>query len=252
MGVRLVQRTTRSFSLTEEGQLVRDRFQEMADTLADIEESLKRPSPAGVLRITAPYSFTMNMIAPVIAGFLAGHSEVTVSVDLSNRRVDLVSGEFDLALRAGWSENTALIGRKLGDSLFVLCASPGYLAAAAPLDRPEDLARHAILAFHHEVETLRSWTLRRADERVTVEFTPRLAANDHAILLRAALDGAGITCVPRRLVRDHLDAGRLVRCMPDWHHGDAEVFALCPSRRGLSAKLRAFIDHLTRELDFSC
>ena len=252
LGVRLVQRSTRSFGLTEEGILVHLQFQRIAEAEAAIAESLSAPLASGVLRVTAPYSFAMNMIAPLLPDFTAQYPDVSVSIDMSVKQVDLIGEDFDVALRAGRIENSSLVGRRLGASPFVLCASPIYLDGAADLSEPQDLLRHAVLAFHHVIAQPRSWTLKRGDEQVTVQFVPRIAANDAGILLQAAIDGVGLACLPRRLCRDHIASGALRVCLPDWFHGEAEVYALYPSRRGLSPKVRVFIDHLSSQLDFSC
>ena len=251
LGARLVQRSTRSFGLTEAGSLVYREFCRIADARATIADALATDVPTGVLRVTAPFSFALNMLAPVMPAFLAKHPELTVSLDVSIRRVDVIGDNFDIALRAGKVDSSTLVGRKLGVTPFILCAAPDYLAHAPPLAEPADLATHAILAFHHDVETLRSWTLVRGDERVTVAFQPRFAANDHMVLRSAALDGAGITCLPQRLCQAALNTGQLVVCLPDWWHGEAELYALYPHRRALSPKVRAFIDHLAESLDFS-
>ena len=252
LGVRLVQRSTRSFGLTEEGALVHLQFQRIAEAEATIVESLSAPVASGVLRVTAPYSFAMNMIAPLLPSFMAEYPDLSVSIDMSVKQVDLIGEDFDVALRAGRIENSSLVGRRLGVSPFVLCASPAYLDSAPDLAEPQDLVRHAVLAFHHVIAHPRSWTLKRGDEQVTVQFVPRIAANDAGILLQAAIDGVGLTCLPRRLCRDHIASGALRVCLPGWFHGEAEVYALYPNRRGLSPKVRVFIDHLSNQLDFSC
>ena len=252
LGVRLVQRSTRSFGLTEEGILVHLQFQRIAEAEAAIAESLSAPLASGVLRVTAPYSFALNMIAPLLPGFMTQFPDLRVSIDMSVKQVDLIGEDFDVALRAGRIENSSLVGRRLGASPFVLCASPAYLERAADLLQPQDLVLHAVLALHPVIAQPRSWTLKRGDEQVTVQFMPRIAANDPGLLLQAAIDGVGVACLPRRLCRDQIASGVLRVCLPEWFHGEAEVYALYPSRRGLSPKVRAFIDHLASELDFSC
>ena len=251
LGARLVQRSTRSFGLTEEGVLVHEQFLEIAQASATIQEQLGRKQPSGVLRVTAPFSLALNMLTPMLPAFLKSHPDLSVSLDLSARRADLIGEDFDVALRAGRVESTSLVGRRLGITPFVLVATAGYLAAAPPLTEPAHIPNHAVLAFHHTVETLRSWTFAQGDRQVTVQFMPKLTANDHAILLRAAIDGAGVTSLPARLCRDALRSGALVRCLLDWDLGDAEIYALYPSRRELSSKVRVFIDYLAGAIDFS-
>ena len=250
LGSRLIQRSTRSFGLTEAGSVVYREFCKIAEARVTITETLNNKDPSGVLRVTAPFSFALNMLSPLLSNFLAQNPNLTVSIDTSNRRVDVIAEDFDVAIRAGQVESSSLIGCKLGISPFIICASPAYLASSKPLLMPNDLAKHSILAFHHEVNALRSWTLANTDERITVEFVPRLASNDHMVLLRAAIDGVGVTCLPKRLCKSALENVQLVSCLTDWRHGEAAVYALYPSRRALSPKVRAFIDYLRMNLDF--
>ena len=250
VGARLVQRSTRSFGLTEAGHTVLQEFRRIVEARDAIDEALHQSDLQGVLRVTAPYSFAVRMLAPVLPGFLLRYPRLSVSMDLSVRKVDLVGEDFDVAIRAGRIDGTALIGRRLGKSPLVLCASPSYLAGQRKIEHADDLVGKAILAFHHTVEMPREWTLVKDDRRVTIAFIPRLAANDHTILFEAALAGAGIACLPERHCKDMLASGALVRCLSDWEHGESEVYALYPSRRALSAKVRAFVDYLAATLTF--
>ena len=155
-----------------------------------------------------------------------------------------------MAIRAGQMQNSSLVGRRLGASHHIFCASPAYLAARPNLSEPKDLAAHVILAFDPTVEHPRSWTFTREEERQTINFAPKISANDHSILLNAAILGVGVACVPERSAQDALRDGHLYRCLEGWDAGSSEVYALYPSRRALGAGARVFIDHLARTLEF--
>ena len=251
VGARLLQRTPRSFGLTEAGSLVHRQFRKIADARAELDEALDPSAPRGLLRVTAPCSFAQVMVAPLLRDFLATYPAISISMDLNTRRVDLVADEFDVALRMGKIDSVALIGRRLGASRFVLCASPTYLAGAPPLREPADLAQHAAVVFSPTEECPRTMTFVDGDHREVVDIHSRLTATDLGVVLQAALGGTGVACLPERLARDHLRSGALVRCLEGWGHGEAAAYALYPSRRALTPKVRVFIDYLVANLDFS-
>ena len=250
VGAVLLLRSTRSFGLTEAGALVHTEFLKIAEAQRVIREGVASDVPRRAVRVTAPFSLAMSLIVPTLPDFRGAHPAVSLSFSLEVRRADLVDEDFDIAIRAGRMQDSTLIGRRLGASRHVICASPGYLDGHPPLVTPDDLAAHAILAFDPTVEHPRSWTLERGEERRTIAFAAALSANDHALLLDAAVLGVGVACLPERGVRDALRDGALVRCLPEWDAGQSEVYALYPSRRALGAGARAFIDHLASALDF--
>ena len=250
VGARLVQRSTRSFGLTEAGMQVHAQFERIAEATVAIEEAVGTRGVQGLLRVTAPISFAQAMIAPVIPAFLRAHPDVRIQLDATTRRVDLIAEEFDVAIRAGRVQDSALVSRRLGASAMALCASPGYLAAEGPVESVRQLAGQTVIAFNPSGEPPKSWTLTQIDRSETVPIAPRLIVNDNAIALAAALDGFGIACLPRRLCTHEIEAGRLVPLLAEWHHGEAEVWALYPSRRALTPKVRAFVDHLVATLTF--
>ena len=251
IGARLMQRSTRSFGLTDAGLLVLAEFQKIADATAAIEESLKGEDPKGLLRVTAPSSFARHMISPTLPDFFARYPRIALSLDISNRKADVIGEEFDVAIRAGHIESSGLLGRRLGGSKHVICASPQYIASRGPVNSPGDLEKLSVLAFHPSLAQPKTWTLLQGDRKVTVQYEPRLATNDHSIILEAAIDGLGVACLPERLAVAALKDGLLQQCLSDWDAGAADIFALYPSRRSLSPKVRVFIEHLAAALNFS-
>ena len=250
LGARLVNRSTRSFSLTEAGVAVRREFLKAADAHAAIEAALHPDAPSGTVRVTLSHAFALGMVLPTLPAFTAQYPAVRVSLHVSNRREELASEGFDIAIRNGASDATALIGRKLGSTPFIVVASPAYLTASGAPDTVDAIVRHAVLAFDPAEERPARWTLVRDGERRQVAITPVLSANDLQIVLGATELGMGLACLPQRLCRGALSAGRLVQCLPGWVGGHADTYALYSSRRELSPKVRAFLDHMACNTDF--
>ena len=145
-------RSTRSFGLTEAGTLVHTEFSKIAEAQRAIREGLAADAPRGAVRITAPFSLALNMIVPTLPEFFSAYPSVALSFSLDIRQADLIGENFDVAIRAGRMQNSSLVGRRLGASHHIVCASPAYLAARPILSEPKDLAAHAILAFDPTVE----------------------------------------------------------------------------------------------------
>ena len=168
VGARLVQRSTRSFGLTEAGMQVHAQFERIAEATAAIAEAVGAPGVQGLLRVTAPISFAQAMIAPVIPAFLRAHPDVRIQLDANTRRVNLIAEEFDVAIRAGRVQDSALVSRKL--SAMALCASPGYLAAQGPVEFVWQLASQTVIAFNPSGEPPKSWTRLHREFRQRHDF----------------------------------------------------------------------------------
>lgn len=248
LGVRLLNRTTRTLSLTESGQAFLERAVQL---LADVEEAEAAVSaaalvPRGTLRLTAPITFGERHLAPAIAAFAAQHPDLRFDVELSDRVVDLVDEGFDLAVRIGAPGGQALIARRIGTVQMVCCASPGYLARHGTPATPEDLARHRCLTYAY-LAVRDAWRFRDASgrERVAKVAGP-VHANNGRFLAALAVADAGVTLEPDFIVGDDVAAGRLVPLLPGYAPPAAPIHAIYPSRRHLSAKVRAFVDFLAR------
>ncbi len=247
LGVRLVNRTTRRLSLTETG---RSYYERAVSLLADLEEADQAAAAVhgtlrGRMRVAAPLSFGTRHLAPAITEFLCQHVELTIDLDLNDRRVDLIDDGFDLAVRIGQLEDSTLIARKLFDVRSVVCASPDYLARHGTPKRPEDLAGHTGFVYTNSPERL-AWGWTDADgERRSVQLQPgRLASNNGDLLTMAAEAGLGVSIQPSFLVCDAIEARRLVPLLTDVAWRPAACYAVYPPGRHLSAKVRALVDFL--------
>jgi len=252
LGVRLVNRSTRRFAVTEVGQNVqRHALAMLAEADAAVEAvEFARAEPRGTIKVSCPVSLAQTALAAILPEFLARYPAVRVLLHASNRRVDVINEGFDLALRVRThpSGEDGLIMRSFGEGRELLVASASYLDRAGRPERPEQLATLATLGFAPEAER-QTWQLvASSGESVRVEHSPRLVCHDFVLLRAAVLAGLGITLLPESVVRADLDSGRLEAVLPGWTLPLGILHAVFPSRRGLLPSVRALIDFLAQRL----
>ncbi len=246
LGVQLLQRTTRRISLTETG---RAYYERCVRILADIEEAdqaaaQEHGSLRGRLRLAAPLSFGIMHLGPAIREFLEAHPDLSIDLDLNDRRHDLVDEGFDLAVRIGELEDSSLIAKRLAPVRHALCASPAYVARHGAPERPEDLEHHRGLRYTNVPERRAwCWIDEHGQER-TVAVPGRFAANNGEILVHAAEAGLGVAVQPLFLVYKAIEEGRLQVLLPEVRWREIGAYAVWPPGRQLSAKVRAFVDFL--------
>jgi len=246
LDTRLLNRTTRRLSLTESGQAFLERAQQV---LADLEEAERaaasgRERPRGTLKLTCAINFGVRHVAPAIGEFMARHPDVRFDVSLSDRMVDIVEEGFDLAIRIGESRSQNLIARKLGESRVIPCAAPAYLERHGAPKRPEDLANHACLTYEY-LPARQVWRFRdRKGKEHSVRVSGPLHANNGELLAAVAVAGVGISLEPDFINGPDIEAGRLVPLLTDFEPRVTSIYAVYPSRRHLSAKVRVFVDFL--------
>ena len=243
---RLLNRTTRRVSLTESGRAFYERAVQLLGDLAEAEQEASSATvvPRGTIRLTTSMTFGVRHVAPAIAEFMARHPEVRFDVSLSDRVVDLVEEGLDLAIRIGATGGDNLVARKLGETRLVPCASPEYLAKHGAPKTPEDLARHSCLTYEY-VSPRHVWHFRdRSGAERTVRVAGRLHSNNGDLLAEAAAHGAGVVFEPAFIVGAEVRAGRLVPLLQDFVPAPVPIYALYPSRKHLSAKVRRFVEFL--------
>jgi DNA-binding transcriptional LysR family regulator len=249
LGSQLLHRTTRSLSLTDAGQAFYDRGAAVLEQLQEAERAVMQlqTSPRGRLKVSVPMTFGVRFVSPIVAEFLSDYPEITVELDLSDRKVDLVDEGFDLAIRIGELQDSSLMVRKLAPVTRYACASPTYLAEHGTPRRPSDLADHQCLEYAYG--RLNTWQFVSPDgAEQYVQVDGRLRANNGEVLVDACVAGHGIALVPDFMLKDHLEDGRLVRVLDEWTEWRAGVYALYPHNRHLSAKVRHFVDYLVERL----
>lgn len=240
LGARLVQRTTRKLSLTDAG---RTYHRHAARIMAELEDadaavSQMQSEPRGLLRVTAPLSF--SMLGPMITDYMAQHPRVQVHLVCTDRVVDLVEEGFDLAIRAGRLADSSLIARPLGKLRWVVVAAPDYCARHGVPRTPAELERHVCIAFGSG-PTPNVWTLHAGEKTASVRVTPCLTVNEVDIMRDAARGGIGVAMLPDYACAAELRSGALRRVLPNWSSTEVPVNAVYPTARHLSPKVASFI-----------
>jgi DNA-binding transcriptional LysR family regulator len=247
---RLLNRTTRRVSLTESGRAFHGRAVEL---LADLEEAEREASsaaavPRGTIRLTAAVTLGVRHLAPLISAFLARHPGVAFDVSLSDRIVDLVEEGFDLGVRVGAAGTESLAARRLGETRLLVCASPDYLAAHGTPQVPEDLEGHNCFTYEY-VSPREHWRFRDpAGRERAVRVKGNLHSNNGELHAEAAAGGIGIALEPDMIVMPYVREGRLVPLLGEYLSPPLPIYAVYPSRKHLSAKVRVFIDFLVERL----
>jgi len=246
LGVRLLQRTTRTLSMTEEGQIFHSRCSDILQAVAEAEDELSSQTrtASGLLRISAPVTFGVRNLAPLWGEFRRLHPNVTLDITLADRYVDLIEEGYDVAIRIGQLTSSSLVCRRLATTRMVLCASPVYLEERGTPHHPQELTEHEILAYSYWF-TGDEWTFTGPTGQVSVRTRPSLTSNSGDTCRAAALDNQGIIFQPAFMVDSDLATGALVELMPEYHAVELGIYAVYPSRKYISAKIRALIDFLS-------
>jgi len=249
LGARLVQRTTRKLSLTEAGKTFHARTAQVLVDLAEAEAEVLDVTltPRGKLRVTAPVAFGQLHVAPLLPGLFARYPELSVDLSLVDRIVDLVDEGLDLALRIGTLADSRLIARRLCTNRRVLVAAAKYLKKRGTPRTPSDLTAHDCILFTGFTRP-RDWHLVGPAGPVTVTVSGRLASNNIDVATRAAIEGLGVTMGATLSVGPALLSGQLVRVLPEYEFEATAIFAVYPSARQLSTKVRATLDFFSEEL----
>lgn len=245
LGVRLLHRTTRRLSLTDEGLVFHSRSKELLAELAEAEDEITSRSDAasGVLRINAPFTFGILHLAPLWGAFRELHPKVTLDVTLADRLVDLVEEGYDLAIRIASLDNSTLVSRKLATTRMVLCASPTYLERHGTPLGPGDLAGHDVISYSYW-STRDEWRFDGPRGPVSVKTKPCIHTNNGDTCRAAALMHQGVILQPTFLVGRDLADGSLVELMPEYRSIELGIYAVYPTRQHVSAKVRVLIEFL--------
>ena len=245
LGLRLIQRTTRSLRLTEAGTAL---YETSKAALAAIDEarvavSKLQGEPRGVLKVAASPAFGSIVLPRVVGRLRKAHPELSIELILEDRHVDLVREGVDVALRiTGEPPETGLVYRRLGPNRQVLCASPGYLKARGTPRTPQDLKAHDCIA-HTQRSSPRTWHFTaRGGAKTSVQVDPHVAVTSSLALRSCALEGLGIVEVNSYIVGADIAAGRLVRLLEGYQPRELSIYAVFPARRYLAPKVRVFVD----------
>lgn len=245
LGVRLLHRTTRRLSLTGEGEIFYARSKELLAGLEEAEsELLSRSSAArGMLRINAPVTFGILHLAPLWGAFRERHPQVRLDLTLSDRIVDVVEEGYDVAIRIAALPDSTLVSKRIAGTRIVLCASPRYLEASGVPSHPSELANHAVIAYRYW-STGDEWQFNGPGGRESVRTKPIMHSNSGDTCRAMALDHQGVVLQPTFLVGRDLAEGTLIELMPEFHAQELGIYAIYPTRKHVSPKVRALIEFL--------
>jgi DNA-binding transcriptional LysR family regulator len=249
LGVRLLQRTTRTLGLTEAGEHYYREGQRLWSELDDLEQALgeRTQEPKGELKVIAPMSFGQRILAPLVARFASSHRQLRVSLILDDSESSLIDRGADLALRIGYPADSSLIARAIAAVPRYLCASPAYLEQHGAPTTPADLIQHQCL--HYNVITEREeWTFSTQDGEQTVAIKGAFCSNNGDVLAEAAAQGLGIALLPDFIVEPDIVSGRLIRLLETYERTAMTLFALYPSRHHVPARTRLFLDYVRQHL----
>ena len=245
LGVRLLQRTTRTLSLTDTGSAY---YNQCSRIIGDVEEANiavteMQSKPKGLLRITAPMLFGTWVLSDLVSNFLKSNPEIQVEIVLTDQSLDLIQEGIDVAFRVGTLADSSLIARPLGEVNVVLCASPHYIEQHGSPQHPNELKQHSIVSWAQGD----SWSFDHP-ESLSVDVKPRVQVNDAQSLHKMALNGLGIARLPTFICAQDIAEKKLTPLLCNWSFNAVPIHAIYPSNRHLSVKVRSFVDYVVDEL----
>ncbi|RDK03339.1 LysR family transcriptional regulator [Paraburkholderia lacunae] len=248
LGVRLLIRNTRKLAVTELGQEFYERARRILGEVEDAEQamSLRRAGPRGLLRVSAPMSFGMMHLSPLVAMFLRKHGDVRFDMELSDRTVDVVGEGFDMAIRIGTLPDSTLIAQKLADVRMVACCSPAYVRRRGAPKVPADLERHSCLLYGQGGAV--SWEFVVDGALRSFEVRGPLRANNGDLIRDAAVAGLGIVRLPDFIVADAIRRAQLVTVLDEFQPRGLTAYAVYPQHRQSSVTIRVFVAFLREQL----
>lgn len=244
---RLIDRSTRAFRLTAEGVILAERATRIIADLDEARRALvdRAQEPTGLLRLSAPVLMGQTLLGPIAASYLHKYPSASLEIALSDRRVDLVEEGFDASIRVGELDDSSLISRQFARAHTIIVASPHLLSQCGAPVEPNDLKQKPCIMFGAgRMPT--SWSLKRESITQVVAIAGRAHVSSLKLAHDMAVAGAGFAAIPAFLAQDSLQSGALARVLPDWNLGEADLHIVFPSRRLMSARLRAFIEMLVK------
>ena len=241
LGVRLLNRSTRSMALTDEGREYLAWSRRMLAEMDDMEQHLAAQDGniRGQLRLTAPVEFGQRYLAPLVNEFLKAHSELHIELILNDQLVPLLDERLDLALRIGHLPDSNMVARQIGATRLITCASPEYLNNAQAIDHPDALQQHACIAVASQGK---QWYFRDNDKQQAQDITPRLTCNQIRAASQACVQGVGIARFMHYQVAQELADGRLIRVLTAFEPADLPIQLVYPHSLQLAPRVRAFVE----------
>lgn len=245
LNVRLLQRTTRTVSLTEMGRIYYDRSREILDQLEALDSEMAdlQDKPKGLVRITAAGEYAEQFVAPVVAEFTSIYPEVSIELEASMQVVDIVEEGFDIAIRMTALNDSSLIARKVEDRQIKICASPSYLDKHGRPQKPEDLRMHNCLVF-----PTMPWRFKYPDRIQDIKVRGNWISNNGRVLIAAARQGLGVIRFSEYYINEYLRSGELEVVLESYEIDDAATWVIYPNRRHLPTRVRFLVEFLLDKL----
>jgi len=247
LGITLINRTTRTSNLTDAGRLYYKRVLTIIDDVTELNNmTTALESLQGTLRLSAPLSFGMEHLAPVLSRYIEQHPKLQLSVDFSDDYIDLIEGGYDLAFRIGTLQDSSLIARPIASIKFVMCASPDYLEQWGTPQCPDDLKKHQLL--YYSSSDLLTWKLKdKKGHKINIPITEKIVSNNGSFLNQMAISGHGIILSPTFISWQALSEGSLIPVLSDYLIPSTHAYAVYPNTRYLPQKTRLLIDYLKKQ-----
>ncbi|MBU2918126.1 LysR family transcriptional regulator [Psychrosphaera sp. F3M07] len=251
LGIRLLNRTTRSLSLTPEGEVYYQQCQQIVNDAEQAEQFMtgQQQKPKGLLRVSCPVNIGLSKLRPVLAKFTSLYKGVQLELELTDRKVDMVAEGYDVVIRASVQlEDSSLISRRFMSSQAITVAAPSYLRKNGLPKKPSDLVHHQTISYAY-IKQPKLWTYTDKDGRPTqVNVDSQVVTNSGEMNLALCIAGKGITRIPLFHLTDEIEKNMLVELFEDYPKIDIDVHLVYPSRKHMSSKVRSFIDFVIAEL----
>ncbi|WNC68670.1 LysR substrate-binding domain-containing protein [Thalassotalea nanhaiensis] len=246
LNIKLLYRTTRKVSLTQEGQLFYQHCRSVLDGLAEAERAITnlQTKPQGKIKLTAPVTYGEQHILPLLNDFMLQYSDIEIQANLNNQRADLVEEGYDLAIRIGKLSDSSMMAKKIDQRTSYACASPSYLGKYGTPHSLSELSKHKCL-----LGTLDHWLFREAGKEKSIRITGGIRYNSGLGLVDAALKGLGVVHLPDYYVTQHIKSGNLITILDKYREPEESIWAIYPQNRHLSAKIRLLVDYLNAHLN---
>ena len=248
LDITLLERSTRSQHLTEAGKRylihckrVHEELDLATASISELQHSYK-----GNLKVGASVATGQQILKPALAGFMHKYPELTVQLNLINRRIDFIEEGYDVVIRVGQLDDSLLIAKKLGTVTRRIFASPTYIAKHGKPSTAEQLHKHQLLIMNPINNNLKLTLVSSTNDDYIVNCKPRLLVDDFAVLKQSIVDGLGIAVLPEYMGREEVSSGKLVKILPDWGMTDVDIYALYPRNRAKIPKVKEFLNFVTK------
>ena len=245
LNIKLFYRTTRKISLTEEGKVFYEHCRVILDRLASAQQALSdlQSKPQGKIKLTAPVTYGEQQLLPLINDFMLQYPDIEVHAFLSNQKIDLIEGGYDLAIRIGKLSDSTMMAKQLSHRTNFVCVSPAYFGKYGRPKTLDELNQHSCL-----LGTLDYWHFKEAGAERNIRVNGKIRYNSGYSLVDAALKGLGIVQLPDYYVQKHLENGRLMTVLDEYREQEEGIWAIYPHNRHLSPKIRLLVDYLAEHL----